>query len=157
MASIANQQSQDEPDKGKAFIWDPNNESSVKIDGDEYYHPFPQRKGSSDAWKFFRCKRGINYEGTQQPVFCLRCCQKMKAKQGEQPKMLFYSLKWKQGFTTSHLMTHINTKHHADLGRISCSGGAASASTSSQSRLFLCSSDMICKMILDGVLKQETL
>jgi hypothetical protein len=55
MASTANQQSQDESDKGKPFIWDPNDESSVKIDGDEYYHPFLKRKGSSDAWKFFRC------------------------------------------------------------------------------------------------------
>jgi len=50
--------------------------------------------------------------------------------------MLLYSLKWKQGFATSHLMAHINAKHKADLERISGSGAAAAASTSHQSRLF---------------------
>jgi hypothetical protein len=61
----------------------------------------------------------------------------MKAKPGQQPKMVLYSLKWKQGFATTHLMSHINSKHHADLERISGSGAVAAAGTSNNSRLFL--------------------
>ena len=39
----------------------------------------------------------------------------MKAKAGEQPKFL---LPVSQGYTTSHLITHINSKHKSDLERI---------------------------------------
>ena len=42
----------------------------------------------------------------------------MKAKPGDRPKMHFYSLNWKQGYTTSHLMTHVHQKHEADMQRI---------------------------------------
>ena len=88
-----------EVNKDNSFVWDPESVSDLKIDDEVYYYPFPTRKIFSHAWKFFRCKRGINY-GSEQPVFCLRCCQKMKAKAGEQPKFLLYSLKWKQGYAT---------------------------------------------------------
>lgn len=42
----------------------------------------------------------------------------MKAKPGDRPKMHFYSLNWKQGYTTSHLTTHVHQKHEADMQRI---------------------------------------
>jgi hypothetical protein len=103
--------------KDRAFVWDPNNISTVKIDDDEYYHPYPSKPNASPAWKFFRCKTGTDYS-TEQPIFCLRCCKRMRAKPGDQSKMHFYSLKWKQGYTTSHLMGHVNQKHQADMQQI---------------------------------------
>ncbi len=89
---------------------------------------FDPWKGSSDPWKFFQGKRGNNYEGVQQWLFCLLsvlCFQKMEAKSGKQPKYLvFVELE-----RTSHLMAHITAKHHANLQCISGSGAAAAVST----------------------------
>ena len=99
------------------IVWDPDNTSTVKINDDEYYHPISSKTNPYDAWKFFRCRTGLNYS-TDQPVFCLRCCQRMKAKAGEEEKMMFYSLKWKQGCTTSHLKSHIKKKHQRDVQQI---------------------------------------
>ena len=128
-----------EVNKDKPFDWDPESVTDVKIDDEVYYHPYPTRKNGSNVWKFFRCKRGINY-ASEQPVFCLRCCQKMKAKAGQQPKFLLYSLNWKQGYTTSHLITHISSKHKSDLERIEhlkVSGAhRAEINESGMSRLF---------------------
>ena len=39
----------------------------------------------------------------------------MKSKPGEKKIYSFYTLKWQQGYSTSHLMKHINQRHAADL------------------------------------------
>ena len=101
----------------QVFAWNQSimsSKSNVKIGDVEYYHPFPSRKESSQCWNFFRCRLEVDYKSLQD-VYCLRCCKKMKSKPGEKINYSFYTLKWQQGYSTSHLMKHIKKRHAADL------------------------------------------
>ena len=63
---------------------------------------------------FFRCRLDVDYKSLQD-VYCLRCCKKLKSKPGEEIKYSFYTLKWQQGYATSHLMKHVNQSHAGDM------------------------------------------
>lgn len=105
MEASSQASSQSDPE----FVWTPSimrTKSNIKIGDAEYCHPFPSRMDSSQCWNFFRCKLGVDYKSAND-VYCLRCCKKLKSKSGEPIKYSFHTLKWHNGYATSHLMKNV--------------------------------------------------
>jgi hypothetical protein len=128
------------------------NKSNVKIGDVQYYHPFPSRNDSSQCWNFFRCRLDVDYKSLQD-VYCLRCCKKLKSKPGEEIKYSFYTLKWQQGYATSHLMKHVNQSHAGDMKSQADSESVSAAQSTRQSRITEARVSVMSKTQRDSITK----
>ena len=46
----------------------------IIVDNIAYYHPYPSNSKASKVWKYFRCKRSVEYSEQGHCVYCMECC-----------------------------------------------------------------------------------
>jgi hypothetical protein len=139
----------------EVFVWNQSimiKKSNVNIGDFQYYHPFPSRKDASQCWNFFRCRLDVDYKSLQD-VYCLGCCKKLKSKPGEEIKYSFYTLKWQQGYATSHLMKHVNQSHAGDMKSQAASESVSAAQSTRQSKITEARVSVMSKTQRDSITK----
>ena len=45
----------------------------IIVDNIAYYHPYPSNSKASKVWKYFRCKRSVEYSEQGHCVYCTEC------------------------------------------------------------------------------------
>ena len=79
------------------------------MDDVAYYHPYPSNPKGSNVWKYFRCKRGVEYSQEEHCLSCIEC--RLQQIHGDKTKTIFFTVIWYNGGPTIELLRHLKKRH----------------------------------------------
>ena len=66
--------------------------ADIIVDDVAYCHPYPSNPKAQNVWKYFRCKRGVEYSQQGHCLYCMECCsQQIHGDKLENKNYIFYS------------------------------------------------------------------